>query len=430
MRSFSSRILVLTAVVCLAGTTAFASGFSIFEQGAKASGMAGAFVATADDPSAVFYNPAGLAYQREMTLLGGATFINFTNQFNGAFDSPVTAGTEGKYDRHLFVPPNAYAVVPIGENLSFGIGTFAAFGLRTDWEDPWVGRFISKDVNLKTVSVNPSVAWKTSSGRLALGGGLEYRRARVTLSRNNTATTPDPFGGRVVDVANGYLSSDWGSDWGWNVGILLKPNDTWRIGASYRAPMDVDLTGTADITQIPTGNAQFDAFVATQLPPDQGIATSIPFPALTAIGIATSAIPNWDLELDITHATWSRFETLLVEFDRTPAVNINRPQNWEDTIAVRVGANRHIGDEWQIRLGAVYDQNPQPVEAVSPLLPDADRMGVTFGVGYQHGPFIVDVSEMVLHFKDRSTGGVNPDQFEGTYKTDATLLSVNFGLRF
>lgn len=428
MRSSTSRILFLTAIVCLAGTTVFASGFSIFEQGAKASGMAGAFVATADDPSAVFYNPAGLAQQRELTVLGGATFINFTNEFTGAFDSPVTAGTEGKYDRHTFIPPNGYAVVPIGENLTFGIGTFAAFGLRTDWQDPWVGRFISRDVNLKTVSVNPALAWKNDSGSIAIGGGVEYRRARVTLNRNNAAV--NPFNGRITDVANGYLSSDWDADIGFNVGVLFKPNDTWRIGATYRAPMDIDLDGTADITQIPSGNAQFDAFVATQLPPDQNISTTIPFPTMAAIGVATSAIPNWDIEFDITYAEWSRFERLLVEFESTPVVNIDRPQLWDDTFALRLGANRRIGDEWQIRLGAVYDQNPQPTEAVSPILPDADRIGVTFGVGWQHGPFIVDVSEMILHFKDRTTGGVNPDGFEGKFKTDATLLSVNFGLRF
>jgi len=339
-----------------------------------------------------------------------------------------SSGTEGKYDRHLFVPPNMYGVLPIGENITLGFGTFSAFGLRTDWQDPWVGRFISRDVDLKTVSANPTIAWKSTSGKIAIGGGIEYRRAKVTLSRNNGAL--NPFNGRFTDVANGYLQSDWDSDWGWNAGILLKPTDTLRIGASYRAPMDIALKGTADITQISSGNAQFDAFVATQLPPDQAIATTIPFPAMTAIGIATSAIPNWDIELDITHATWSRFETLIVEFQTTPAANINRAQNWEDTVALRLGANRHIGDEWQVRLGAVYDQNPQPTEAVSPLLPDADRVGVTFGVGWQRGPWIIDASDMVLHFKNRNTGGVNPDQFEGRYETDANLFAVNFGLRF
>src|SRR5688500_18382976 len=138
-------------------TPAFAAGFSIFEQGAKASGMAGAFAATADDPSAIFYNVAGIAQQREMAAYAGATFINFSNEFTGDFNSDVTSGVEGKYNRHTFVPPNLYAIVPIGQNLTFGVGVFAAWGLRTDWQDPWAGRYISQDADLKTTSVNPSI---------------------------------------------------------------------------------------------------------------------------------------------------------------------------------------------------------------------------------------------------------------------------------
>ena len=153
MRSF--RILI--SMVCLVtAVTAYGAGFSIFEQGAKATGMSGAFVATADDPSAIFYNPAGLAQQREMTVLAGATFINFSNEFVGDPNSEYTSGTEGKYDRHTFVPPNMYAALPIGDNLTVGVGVFAAWGLRTDWQDPWVGRFVSRDADLKTTSVQPT----------------------------------------------------------------------------------------------------------------------------------------------------------------------------------------------------------------------------------------------------------------------------------
>src|SRR5882672_5480497 len=132
----------MTLMACLLSATAFGAGFSIFEQGAKASGMAGAFVATADDPSAIFYNPAGIANQRELAVLAGATFINFTNEFTGDPNSPVTAGVEGKYNRHTFVPPNMYAIVPIGNNLTVGVGVFVDWGLRTDWANPWAGRYI------------------------------------------------------------------------------------------------------------------------------------------------------------------------------------------------------------------------------------------------------------------------------------------------
>ena len=132
----------------------------------------------------------------------------------------------------------------------------------------------------------------------------------------------------------------------------------------------------------------------------------------------------------MTHTTWSRFQSLDVAFAQTPAINLHRPQNWHDTNSYRIGANRTVTSNWDVRLGAVYDENPQPTAGVGPLLPDADRIGVTFGVGWHSGPWMVDVGDMVLHFKERSTNGQSNDNFNGTYKTDANLIGVNVGLRF
>lgn len=424
MRTFRAFLALLLLIPF---HSASGSGFSIWEQGAKATAMGGAFAATADDPSAIFFNVAGLAQQRQMAVLAGGTIINFSNEFRGDPDDAFTSGQTAFYDRHTFVPPNAYLVVPVGDNVTFGIGQFTAFGLRTDWQDPFIGRFISRDVDLKTASIEPAVAWQTSDGRWAVGAGIEYRRARVTLQRNQALL--NPFTRRFADAANVYLSSDWTSGWGWSAGVLVKPNATWRIGASYRADMDLEIEGDATFTQIPI-DPRLDPLLRAGLPPNQAIRSTVPFPATAAIGIATSAIPNWDIEFDLTHTTWSRFETLLVEFARTPAANLHTPQNWEDTRAYRFGANRRLDEAWDIRFGAVYDENPQPVESVGPLLPDSDRIGVMFGLGFRHGPWVIDVTELILHFRDRSTEGRNADNFNGTYETNANLLSLNLGYRF
>ena len=422
--------MTVTALALALAVPAFGAGFSIFEQGAKASGMAGAFVATADDPSAIFYNPAGIAQQRRLAAYAGATFINFSNEFTGDPNSPYTSGTEAKYDRHTFVPPNTYAILPIGENLTVGFGAYSAWGLRTDWADPWVGRFVSRDADLKTMSFQPTVAWQTSDGRFAVGGGVEYRRARVILNQNIPLPFPNPFTGRITDIGNARLASDYGDDLGYNVGILFKASDRFRFGASYRTEMDIDLEGEADFTQISTGNTQLDAIVAQTFPQDDQISTTLPFPAIAAIGVAFSPTDRWDLEFDVTHMTWSRFEALDVEFVNQPARSFVREQNWNDSSAFRLGANYEATADWDVRLGAVYDNNPQPVESVSPLLPDADRIGVTFGAGFHRGPWIVDAAAFVLHFKDRSTEGRNAEGFEGTYETNAMLWSINLGYRF
>ena len=429
MRFNSSRFVVF-ALLLTVSSAAFGSGFFIPEQGAKASSMAGAFTATADDPSAIFFNVAGIAQQREASIIGGATFITFSNQFRGDPNDEYSSGTTGKYDRHLFVPPNGYAILPIGQNLTVGVGLFSAFGLRTDWQDPWVGRFSSRDANLKSVSVNPAIAWQTPDGRFALGAGVEYRRAKVELASNIplTGSGTNPFTGRIVDIASTQLRSEWGDDIGWNVGFLFKPSDRFRFGVSYRADMDIDLEGEADFTQISTGNPQLDAIVASQLPPDQPISTTLPFPALLALGVGGS-FGTWDVDFDITQTTWSRFDALTVDFETTPSRGFTRVQNWDDTLSFRLGANKAVTDSWDIRLGAVFDQNPQPTESVSPLLPDSDRTGVTFGVGYHNARWIFDGGLMVLDFAERSTNGQS-EELNGTYKTNATLWFTNVGLRF
>jgi long-chain fatty acid transport protein len=429
---FTKSFLLSTAVALAISPVAFGSGFSIFEQGSKATSMGGAFAATADDPSAIFYNVAGIAQQRQLTVLAGGTAINFANEFKGDPNDAFTSGVTAEYRHHTFVPPNAYILVPIGQNLTFGIGTFAAFGLRTNWQAPYPGRFISSDANVKTLSVEPALAWQTSDGRLAIGVGAEYRRSHITLQRNIplSGSGVNPFTGRFVDVGNAYLDSDWDDAWGYNVGVLFKPTPTLRIGASYRGKMTIDYKGDAVFTQISTGNAQLDALVKAGLPPNQKISTSIDFPDTAILGVATSAIPNWDLEADITHTGWDSFQSLDIAFQTTPASNITRPQNWKNTFSYRIGGDRHVGGNWDVRLGAVYDQNPQPTSGVGPLLPDSDRIGVTFGLGYHAGPFLVDVGDMVLHFKKRSTEGISSDNFNGTYQTDANLISINVGYKF
>lgn len=430
-RSTSAAPLLTFLVTFLFSGAVFGSGFSIFEQGAKATGMGGAFAATADDPSAIFYNVSGIAYQRNASAYAGATLINFANEFEGDPLGEYPGAVSEGYENHSFTPPNMYAILPIGENATLGFGQFTLYGLRTDWENgnTFSGRFISQDANLKTLSLQPSFAMKTSNGKFAWGVGAEYRSSHITLERNNAAF--NPFTQRIADVAHVRLDSDWESAWGYNVGLMFRPNDDWSVGLSYRSPMEIDYKGDATFTQIPTGFPQFDAAVGAQLPPNQGIETSISYPAWFHFGIATYRWENWQVETDVVFTTWSEFERLEVNFLETPdRAHLDSPQNWDDSFSVRIGGNRSVTDSWDIRLGAVYDQTPQPVEVVGPLLPDADRVGISFGVGFHHGPWRVDVTEMPLIFIDRDTLGQNADDFNGEYETFANLFSVNLGYSF
>lgn len=431
MRPSTFRYLTIALLTLSIAPLGFAAGFSIFEQGAKATGMGGAFSATADDPSAIFYNVAGIAYQRETAVTLGGTLISFRNEFTGADYEFPGPGTTESYEDHLFTPPNAYFIMPIGENATFGIGQFTPYGLRTHWEeqDAFTGRFISQDANLKVFSVQPSFAWKTSNGKFAVGVGAEWRTSKVSLEKNIAAV--NPFTLQVADIGHVVLTSDEINDaWGYNVGIIMRPNDRWSVGVNYRAPITIDYKGDADFTQISTGNAQFDAIVATQLPPDQGITTSVDFPANLQIGIATTAIPTWTLEFDAVLTTWSEFESLIVDFENPSTPSLVNNEHWEDAWSYRLGANKHVNDMWQVQLGVLYDESPQPVWNVGPLLPDSDRVGLSFGVQLTHGNWTLQLSDLYLPFVDRDTLGQNEDAFNGVYETTANLMSMNLGYKF
>ncbi|MGH9459405.1 MAG: OmpP1/FadL family transporter [Thermoanaerobaculia bacterium] len=426
-----SKPRVLAILLLFAASSLSGAGFTFFEQGAKATAMGGAFVATADDPSAMFYNVAGLAYQRAMEASVGATLVTFANEFTGDPESLFPgAGARAEYEDHLFVVPNTYLIVPVGTNATFAIGTFTPNALRTDWDDPnrFPGRFLSQDANIKSVSIQPSFAMKMAGDRFAWGAGIEYRTVHLSLERNQGLF--NPFTGRIADIAHTRLDSDWSGELGFNVGALYRPNPTWSIGAQYRAPIDIEFDGDAAFTQIPTGNAQLDAIVAAQLPPDQAIRTAIEFPSIASVGIATTMIPEWTVELDVVHTGWSSFDELTVEFLDTPQNNLVLRQDWDDALSYRVGGFRALTPAWELRLGAVYDETPQPLSGAGPLLPDADRYGISFGLGYQCGPWSVDVTEFALAFAERDTQGTNKDNFNGTYETNANLVSVNIGYTF
>lgn len=429
-RLLSAVVVLLSVVVAPA---ALAAGFSIFEMGAKATGMGGAFSATADDPSAMFYNVAGIAYQRETSVLLGGTIITFRNEFTGEDYEFPGSGVSERYENHTFFPPNAYVILPVGENVTFGLGAFSAFGLRTDWENPdeFVGRFLAQDTELKVSSIQPSFAWKNSSGSLAIGVGAEYRMSGVKLKRNIGAI--NPFTQQISDIAHIYLESDDipdNNEWGFNVGAIYRPNADWSFGLSYRHAIEIDYTGTATFTQIPTGYEEFDGIVSTIIPPNQAIATSVSYPAIIQIGVATTRIPTWTIAFDVVHMTWSEFETLAVDFQDPNTPDLVDPANWDDVFSYRLGANKQVNENWSVQMGVLFDENPQPVEDVGPILPDASRIGLSFGLGYARGNWRVNFADLFLPFEDRDTLGRNEHNFNGKYKTAANLFSFNVGYTF
>jgi long-chain fatty acid transport protein len=420
---------IAAALGALAAGPVHAAGFSIFEQGSKAMGMAGAFTAQADDPSLLYHNAGGLAFVTERDFSIGATYIKgLKAEFEGANPFPGN-GYRAEQELLSEVPPHVYYVQPITQTLKFGFGIETPFGLTTEWKNPdqFAGRFLSTKAALQAIDLNPTIGWQVTPS-FGIGIGAIARVSNVELNRN--VPTINPFTQTAVDVARLKLEGDYSEGYGFNVGLLHKLNPRFSWGLSYRSQITVDYEGDARLTQVSTGNAQLDAVVASRLPfnRDLPVETGIDFPDQASLGLAFGLTDNLLVETDFNWMGWSNFQEVAIDF--TGGATNSLPdtviqENWDDAYSYRLGLRWQASDTAQWRFGYVYDETPQPEPGVSPLLPDANRNGFTIGYGHT-GNWKADIALMYLIFDERSRNesftGEGP--FFGTYNTEALLLGA------
>jgi len=428
--NLSRRVLAFVALgLVAAGPSAYGAGFSIFEQGTKAMGMAGAFTAQADDGSAMFHNAGGLAFQKDFAVLGGFTYIrSLSAEFEGADPFPG-AGYTAEQETLSEFPPHAYWVQPVGHNVTFGLGLTTPFGLTTEWEDDFRGRFISRLGSLTALDVNPTIAWQV--GNFGFGIGAVGRFSTVELERHVAAINPFTF--TAADVATLHLEGDFDNDgYGWNAGLLHKYNNSFSWGFSYRSKIEVDYQGDARLSQNLTGTP-FDALVAASLPfgRDFPVETEIEFPDSASFGVAVALGPASLVELDVNWTGWSSFDRLPIDFPGGELPSQVLTEEYDDTNHYRLGFrwDSRPGRQW--RFGVVWDETPQPEGAVNPLLPDADRLGFTLGYGYEGAKWSYDFAVMYLDFDERTRDenfpGEDDDTFFGSYQNQALLVGLTLG---
>lgn len=432
MRQFKVWIVAVAMVV--AGVVpAFASGFSVYEQSTKASGLAGAWVAQADDPAANWYNPAALVRLNGTQAGLGVNFITIGIDTTLTANDPVW-GT-GKFDtkQNNVTPAHVYWSQQINDRLYFGFGLNNPFGLVSEWQDRPV-TFVSKRVELVTWNVNPNLAYKINDA-WSVAVGLDYLKADVKAFSKEIDQSPllKLPAGTVVGQSNLTGSGD---DWGWNLALLWK-SDPMAFGFTYRSALSPNIAGQIEFTDI------YYALQLAELFPDGPGTTSIDLPAQAAVGFSYEIDKDWLLEADVSWAQWSRFKSLDVDIENETSVilpesntvvpvvqDIHLVEDWKDTFAVRLGATWKWTDAHHFRMGAVYDKNPIPDNTLRPSIPDADRFSITLGYGFNAKKWNLDAYYMPLFFMDRSAQGEAEGVIDGDYSSFVHLLGVGFTYRF
>lgn len=275
-------ILGLLALALAAGPLA-AGAFEFFHASGKGMGMAGAFAAQAEDPSAVFYNVGALAFlDKEPIVSAGFAAWNLNQSLYQGLPPGIGAGTNGEQKKIQNFTPHAYLALPLGETGKAGIGVNSPFMLDTLWNDKntFPGRFLAVATELRTIDVTAAAAYQIGKG-LAAGAGVIYRTSELSLLRR--VPSFDPAAGRIVDVASFAMTATLDDGMGWTAGVMQQIGEGLTVGLSYRSPITVDYSGEARLTQIETDNAGLNALIAQTLPLDQDLSfrSRIEFPDTT-----------------------------------------------------------------------------------------------------------------------------------------------------
>lgn len=416
------RVLYGAVLSVLAANPIHGAGFGIFQQGAKAMGMAGAFTAQADDPSAMFHNVGGLAHQKERAFQLGATFITVSSTDFLGSPPGVATGARDESEPLLKVPPHFYWVEPLNERWTFGLSVNSPFGLTSEWTaDDFSGRFLSRKASLVSIDLSTNLAWRASD-TLGFGFGAIVRFSEIELIRNVPGF--DPAVGQVVDIADITMKSDVDSGVGFQVGISSHPNSSWSWGLSYRSTIEVDYAGDGRLRQIPTSNPALDALVAATIPfdTDLPLTTTIEFPDMASLGFAVRPSGEWLVEVDANWAGWSSVEKYAIDFSQAAEFSTILPQGWEDVYSYRLGISRSgtRGTEW--RFGLSLDETPQPLRTLDPILPDGDQEAITLGYGFRTSSAAVDLALMYVTIEERTTR-ININDFNGTYGSSGLLFA-------
>ena len=403
-----------------------AAGFALIEQ--NASGMGNAYAggsAIAEDASTIYFNPAGMTYIQGMQAVGALHLINPNAEFNNkgsvAADLPGPAparplGGEGPNAGDLAFVPNFYFKMDLTDSVKLGIGVNAPFGLKTEYDRKWVGRFQADKSEVKTININPSIAFKVND-QLALGFGVSAMRAEATLSRAIN-----------VGLAESHVEikgNDWG--FGFNLGAIFQATADTRIGVAYRSKIEQHLDGRSKspfttVNAIPTRTL------------NTGVKADVTLPENFSISAFSHVNDTWDLMGDVTWTRWSQLEELRIVRDNGSTLAVT-PENWNNTLRYSVGVNYLYSDAVKLRAGLAYDEEAISDNFRTARIPGNDRKWLSLGAGWQVTPASkLDIGYSRLFISDAKIDdnqiATGNGRLRGDFEGSVDILSLQYTHNF
>jgi long-chain fatty acid transport protein len=298
------------------------------------------------------------------------------------------------------------------------------FGLTTEYDDDWLGRFQGIKSELMSVNINPSISYRLTDS-VSIGGGINYQRTDVTL------TSAVVLG--VNTEGRTKLEAD-DDGWGWNVGALFQAGPATRVGLSYRSAIEYDLEGSVTTT---LGGAVVGAASGPAK-------AEVTFPDTFSASVVHAVSDRLELLGDVSFTRWSELNEVRVVNTTNGTLREVFVFDFDDSWRVSVGANYKWDDTWTLKAGIAYDQTPvKNANTRTVRLPDQDRTWLALGaqmkvggngrldLGYAH-LFIKDAD--INHTRSQQQpGNFTPtpapgtaSTVTGTYKGSVDIFSLQY----
>ncbi|HUF80073.1 MAG TPA: outer membrane protein transport protein [Burkholderiales bacterium] len=410
--------LALGAALAGFASATLAGGFAIGTQSGSGTGNAFAGgAAAAEDAGVAWYNPAGMSLLpagRHVSLAAHLLKPSFKFRdegSSGAFAAPGTG--EGGDGGDWALVPNGHFTTHIGPRWRFGFALTVPFGLKTEYDDGWRGQLAALKSEIKSVNLNPSLAYELSNA-VSIGAGISVQHIEAELTN---------FAG-ALGISK--LEAD-DVGYGFNLGIMVKAAPGTRIGATYRSTIKYKLEGDASFSAAPAANAQVRA--------------NLRVPDSASLSVFSAAGPKWELMADVTWTGWSSIERLNVTCASVSAVCPAAGStltalafNWKDTWRLGAGANYLLDSRTKLRFGVAWDETPTNDVDRTPRLPDQDRLWVAFGVQYRLSKAgVLDAGyahEVVRDARINTSVPPAPGALTGSFENRADILSLQYSHSF
>lgn len=398
-----SNMQIIQQIVCIVITISCSSyvhahGFANFAQGAKATAMGGAFTAIADDPTANYYNPAGIAYlPGTQALLSTTVFTSWDGQFESDGTSGMPGVTRGdsfsiKDDTNFL--PALHLTHSFPGGVSIGLSGYSMWGQKTEWPDDWEGRFTPGGLKAEMQSYRTqAVVAYAPTKHISVAGGVFHEWLNLSMSQNIWA--------QLLATEFDYSIEGSSTGVGWVTGVLLRPVEHVSFGLSYRSHVqhtfdDLDIGISPDAPAFGIHDTRGSLDFTT--------------PAVLNLGAAFTW-EKWTLAVDACWTEWSAQDALHIKFKRPIFGNPDSTlqKNWRDTWTYGIGVEYAYSDMLKFRAGYIYDESPVPSDTLDPMVFSGDSQLFCLGVGVEKGNFQCDASYSRLMSADRSFDNPNGD---------------------